>query len=78
MKKENVLRYSLSLCFFLSGALKAMSIRAFEQEVQLYGDAYIADWVHDYSLWIAIMVCMSPLQKVRALSILKLNSNNNP
>ena len=34
------------------------SIRAFEQEVQLYGDAYIADWVHDYSLWIAIMVCI--------------------
>ena len=58
MKKENVLRYSLSLCFFLSGALKAMSIRAFEQELQLYGDAYIADWVHDYSLWIAIMVCI--------------------
>lgn len=54
---NNIIRYMLSGCFIMSGLLKAIGIDAFEQEVVMYGDAYIGDWVHDYSCEIAIAVC---------------------
>ena len=44
-----VLRYILAICFLLSGLLKIFSLSAFEQEVQLYGDTYIGEWVHIHS-----------------------------
>lgn len=56
---NNIIRYVLSVCFILSGSLKAAGLRAFEQEVQLYGDAYVGGWVHDYAYGIAIAVCAS-------------------
>lgn len=51
-------RYLLAACFVLSGSLKLFSLRAFEQEVQLYGDAYIGQWVSDFSFGIALLVCV--------------------
>ncbi len=54
---NNIIRYVLAGCFILSGSLKAAGLRAFEQEVQLYGDAYVGGWVHDYAYGIAIAVC---------------------
>lgn len=55
---QRSIKYILSTCFLLSSLLKAFSIKAFEQEVQLYGDVYIGTWVHSYSLEIAIIVCV--------------------
>lgn len=55
---HRILRYILSVCFLLSGLLKILGLHAFEQEVQLYGDAYIGEWVHDISFEIAIAVCV--------------------
>ena len=52
------IKYILSTCFFLSSLLKALSIKAFEQEVQLYGDIYIGAWVHSYSIEIAVFICI--------------------
>lgn len=54
-------RYILAVCFLLSGALKILRLRAFEQEVQLYGDAYIGQWVRDISLKIAVIVCVAEI-----------------
>lgn len=51
----------LAACFLLSGLLKIFSLRAFEQEVQLYGDAYIGEWVRDISLEIALLVCVAEI-----------------
>lgn len=55
---KRIVSYILSVCFLLSGTLKLVSLRSFEQEVQLYGDAYIGDWVHSFSFEIAILVCV--------------------
>lgn len=55
---KRIISYILSTCFLLSGTLKLVSLRSFEQEVQLYGDAYIGDWVHSFSFEIAILVCV--------------------
>ena len=55
---KRIISYILSACFLLSGTLKLVSLRSFEQEVQLYGDAYIGDWVHSFSFEIAILVCV--------------------
>lgn len=54
---SDIIRYILAVCFILSGTLKAFSIRAFEQEVLMYGEAYVGRWVADYSMEIAIAVC---------------------
>ena len=35
-----------------------MSLRAFAGEVQLYGDAYIGERLHEYSMVIAVAVCV--------------------
>ena len=59
MKK--IISYILSICFLLSGILKLVSLRSFEQEVQLYGDAYIGDWVHSFSFEIALLVCVAEI-----------------
>lgn len=56
-----VLRYILATCFLLSGLLKIFSLSAFEQEVQLYGDTYIGEWVHAFSFDIALIVCVVEL-----------------
>lgn len=56
-----VLRYILATCFLLSGLLKIFSLSAFEQEVQLYGDTYIGEWVHALSFDIALLVCVVEL-----------------
>lgn len=58
MQKEPIIRYFLSFCFMLSGVLKAISIRAFEQEVQMYGEAYMGEWIHNYAIVVAVAVCM--------------------
>lgn len=58
---HNIIRYILAVCFIISGILKAVSIKAFEQEVQLYGDAYIGEWLHNYSFWVASMVCAAEI-----------------
>lgn len=55
---KRIISYMLSGCFLLSGTLKLVSLRSFEQEVQLYGDAYIGDWVHSFSFEIALLVCV--------------------
>lgn len=54
---RTIIRYMLAVCFLLSGLLKIFSLRAFEQEVQLYGDAYIGEWIRDFSFEIAVLVC---------------------
>lgn len=58
---RTIIRYILAACFLLSGLLKIFSLRAFEQEVQLYGDAYIGEWVRDISLEIALLVCVAEI-----------------
>lgn len=58
---NNIIRYVLAGCFILSGSLKAAGLRAFEQEVQLYGDAYVGGWVHDRAYVIAIAVCAAEI-----------------
>lgn len=58
---RTVVKYILALCFLLSGLLKIFSLRAFEQEVQLYGDAYIGEWVHAFSFEIAVVVCAAEI-----------------
>lgn len=58
---RTIIRYMLAACFLLSGLLKIFSLRAFEQEVQLYGDAYIGEWVRDISLEIALLVCVAEI-----------------
>lgn len=55
---QKSIKYILSTCFILSSLLKAFSIKAFEQEVQLYGDVYIGTWVNSYSIEIAVFVCV--------------------
>lgn len=55
---RTVIRYILAACFLLSGLLKVFSLRAFEQEVQLYGDAYVGEWVRSFSYEIALFVCV--------------------
>ncbi len=59
--KKKVIRIILALCFLASGLLKIVSIRSFGQEVELYGEAYIGSWVSDYSLLIAIGVCVAEI-----------------
>lgn len=54
---NNIIRLLLAVCFILSGTLKAVAIRAFEQEVQMYGDAYVGKWLHGFSFEIAVAVC---------------------
>lgn len=56
-----VMRYILSACFLVSGLLKIFSIGSFEQEVQLYGDAYIGEWVHGFSFELAVFVCIAEM-----------------
>lgn len=58
---RTVIRYILAVCFLLSGWLKIFSLRAFEQEVQQYGDAYIGEWVRDFSFEIALLVCVAEI-----------------
>lgn len=58
---KRIVSYILSGCFLLSGILKLVSLRSFEQEVQLYGDAYIGDWVHSFSFEIALLVCVAEI-----------------
>lgn len=58
---RTIIRYILAACFLLSGLLKIFSLRAFEQEVQLYGYAYIGEWVRDISLEIALLVCVAEI-----------------
>ncbi len=55
------IRYILAVCFLLSGLLKIYSLRAFEQEVQLYCDAYIGEWIHTFSFEIAVAVCVAEI-----------------
>lgn len=54
-------RYVLAICFMLSGVLKLFSLHAFGQEVQLYADAYVGMWPHDYAWCIAVAVCVFEL-----------------
>lgn len=54
---SDVIRCFLAVCFILSGTLKVLSIRAFEQEVLMYCETYIGRWVSGYSIEIAIVVC---------------------
>lgn len=61
MNISNIIRCLLAACFILSGVIKAVAIRAFEQEVQLYGDAYIGGWVHRFSFEIAVLVCAAEI-----------------
>lgn len=52
-----IIKYTLPICFILSGTLKALSIPAFEQEVLMYGEAYVGRWVSIFYKEIAIAVC---------------------
>lgn len=56
--KTNIVRHILAFCFFLSGGTKAGSLRAFEQEIQQYGETYIGEWVSNYSTVIAMTICI--------------------
>lgn len=58
---KRIISYILSGCFLLSGTLKLVSLRSFEQEVQLYGDAYIGNWVHNFSFEIALLVSVAEI-----------------
>lgn len=43
----------LSCCFLLSGFLKILGIHSFQQEVALFGDAYLGEWIREFSLSIS-------------------------
>lgn len=68
--KTSVIRYILAICFLLSGGLKLVSLHTFEEEVRLYGDAYIGEWVSTFSVAIAFIVCMTEIS-VAFLALLK-------
>lgn len=48
----------LSCCFLLSGFLKILGIHSFQQEVALFGDAYLGEWIRDFSFQFAVGVCV--------------------
>ena len=48
----------LSCCFLLSGFLKILGIHSFQQEVALFGDAYLGEWIRDFSFQLAVGVCV--------------------
>jgi len=58
---NNIIRILLAVCFILSGTLKAAAIRAFEEEVRMYGDAYVGEWLHGFSSEIAVAVCVAEI-----------------
>lgn len=62
----------MNICFFfircilggvliLSAILKFVSIDSFAQEVQLYIDLYLLNFLHEWTRYIAITVCVSEL-----------------
>lgn len=53
---HHIVRYILGICFVLSGALKAVAPHAFAEEVQLYGDAYVGEWLHGYAMEAGVAV----------------------
>lgn len=54
----NHIRYLLSVCFVFSGTSKLLGLHAFENEIILYGDAYVGNWMLSYSWIIAILICL--------------------
>lgn len=66
----NIIRYILAVCFLVSGTLKSISIDAFAQEVQLYGEAYVGSWIGYNALAIAVIVCMIEIS-ISIMSIFK-------
>ena len=54
---NNVIRIFLALSFLFSSVTKAVNIPAFAMEVRMYSDAYLWEWLRDYAVVIAVMVC---------------------
>lgn len=52
-----VSRWVIAFAFILSGLLKTISLKTFEQVVELYGNAYLGDVVISFSREIAITFC---------------------
>ena len=55
------IRCILGCLLILSAILKFVSIDSFAQEVQLYIDLYLLDFLHEWSRDIAVSVCLSEL-----------------
>lgn len=56
-----IIRSILGFVMISSAILKFFSISSFVQEVQLYIDLYLLDFLHEWSLYIAVTVCVSEL-----------------
>lgn len=56
-----IIRLFLALCFLLSSVTKAVNIPAFAMEVRMYSDAYLWEWLRDYSTPIAVTICAAEL-----------------
>ena len=57
----DVVRIFLALCFLLSSITKVVNIPAFAMEVGMYSDAYLWEWLRDYSTPIAVTICAAEL-----------------
>lgn len=58
---ENSVQYILGCILILSAITKFYSINSFMQDVQLYIDLYLFDFLHDWSHVIAVLLCVYEL-----------------
>ena len=56
-KIETALRIVLGVCFILSGAMKAVNVYSFAQEIRLYSEAYMDSFFLPWRVEIAVVIC---------------------
>ena len=56
--KHKILQLIIAITFILSGALKALSLNSFEQEVFMYADAYLGTWLLPFASLVASGICV--------------------
>lgn len=58
VKYRSVLRITLGVCFILSGMMKAVNVYSFAQEIRLYIEAYMDSCFVQWSVEIAMVICV--------------------
>ena len=58
VKYRSVLRITLGVCFILSGVMKAVNVYSFAQEIRLYIEAYMDSYFVQWSVEIAVVICV--------------------
>lgn len=57
-KITTVLSITLGVCFMLSGVMKAVNVYSFAQEIRLYIEAYMDSFCVQWSVEIAVVICV--------------------